>query len=67
MKYRICEYCGDHLDFGEQCNCRNGVKPIQFENMIVQKLSLSRYGDARRQKQSPLGVNVSQVFGEVKK
>ena len=34
MKYRICEYCGDHLDFGEQCDCRKGVKPIQFEKML---------------------------------
>lgn len=61
MKYRICEYCGDHLDFGEPCSCRNGVKPIQFEKMIVEKPGLIRYGDARRQKTSPHGVNVSQM------
>lgn len=22
MYYRECPYCGDHLDPGEQCNCR---------------------------------------------
>lgn len=24
MKYRICPYCGAHLDFGEVCDCQKG-------------------------------------------
>lgn len=23
MKYRICPYCGAHLDFGEACDCQS--------------------------------------------
>lgn len=22
MKYNTCPYCGDHLDFGERCDCQ---------------------------------------------
>lgn len=22
MKYKVCEYCGAHLDFGEVCDCK---------------------------------------------
>ena len=22
MRYKICEYCGSNLDFGETCDCR---------------------------------------------
>lgn len=23
MKYKVCDYCGAHLDNGETCDCRN--------------------------------------------
>ena len=26
MKYRVCPYCGSHLDFGETCDCRDNKK-----------------------------------------
>lgn len=26
MQYRVCPYCGAHLDFGEICDCRNDEK-----------------------------------------
>ena len=58
MKYRICKYCGDHLDFGEQCDCREGIKPIRFEKMIEEKPVLVRYGDVTKQKQPSYGVNI---------
>lgn len=22
MKYKVCPYCGSHLDFGERCSCQ---------------------------------------------
>ena len=22
MKFKVCEYCGETLDFGERCECR---------------------------------------------
>lgn len=22
-KYKVCEYCGANLDFGERCDCQN--------------------------------------------
>ena len=22
-KFKVCEFCGDHLDFGERCDCRS--------------------------------------------
>lgn len=65
MKYRICEYCGDHLDFGEQCDCREGVKPIQFEKMIEEKPVLIRYGDVTKQKQSSYGVNIPRQLNAI--
>ena len=61
MKYRICEYCGDHLDFGEQCDCRKGVKPIQFEKMLEEKPVLIRSGVKSRNKPSH-GINISQTL-----
>ena len=24
-KFRVCEYCGDHLDYGERCDCRDNL------------------------------------------
>ena len=29
MKYRICEKCGAHLDFGEHCDCEDLVKNLK--------------------------------------
>ena len=26
MKYRICPYCGAHLDHGERCDCQEAHK-----------------------------------------
>lgn len=26
MKYRVCEYCGDNLDPGEKCYCRENKR-----------------------------------------
>ena len=26
MKYRICPYCGAHLDYGERCDCQEAHK-----------------------------------------
>ena len=32
MKYNTCPYCGDHLDFGERCDCQNrGQEPERRE------------------------------------
>lgn len=25
MKYRICPYCGAHLDYGERCDCMDPI------------------------------------------
>lgn len=64
MKYRICEYCGDHLDFGEQCDCRKGVKPIQFEKMLDERAVLIQYGVKSRKKPSH-SVNKSQTLNAI--
>ena len=29
-KYRVCEYCGAHLDFGERCDCQ-GCRRVQAD------------------------------------
>ena len=35
MKYKICPYCGAHLDFGEKCDCIN----YEDENGTQQEVS----------------------------
>ncbi len=34
MKYRICPYCGDHIDIGEKCSCQKEPEPITFLPLI---------------------------------
>lgn len=31
MKYNTCPYCGDHLDFGERCDCQQGKGAAETE------------------------------------
>lgn len=34
MQYRVCPYCGDHLDHGERCYCQDKKReaaPLQRE------------------------------------
>lgn len=31
MKFKICPRCGAHLDYGEQCDCRERVRTDQQE------------------------------------
>ena len=38
MKYNTCPYCGDHLDFGERCDCQSkGPEPKQRESADEKK------------------------------
>lgn len=32
-QYRVCPYCGDHIDYGERCDCqaKKEVVPMQRE------------------------------------
>ena len=30
--YRVCEYCGAHLDPGEKCDCGGEMPPFFFQD-----------------------------------
>lgn len=35
MKYKVCPYCGAHLDFGERCDCNGGA--LHRDNKLITK------------------------------
>ena len=39
MIYRICQDCGDTLDPGERCNCREMMEKQEFLNILQTLLS----------------------------
>ncbi len=49
-KYKICPYCGSHLDFGEKCDCRADAaatkRAKETENPDGErKINAGRYAD----------------------
>lgn len=32
--YKVCEYCGANLDFGERCDCRDCEATTEKEEVI---------------------------------
>jgi hypothetical protein len=37
MKYRICEYCGANLDYGEKCDCQEEKVKRKAEGREMEK------------------------------